>query len=343
MRVFSIIIKAILGLIFAVVIYAFCIVGYNELVCFNVLQADNQTEDLHPKDEYDIYEGAILALVSKYPQYIQGQYSKHLQAKEPHAFPHFTYLKEYWDKICEISKASQFQQKIDFDTKVLLYTQLLGESFAQTSMALYENSLGRVFAAIDGPNKGQLESYNIERNREIARYSTTDQIKNWDYQSERETITAISPENARDNERKFMLITSTFYRETMVQLYHWAAKKKEVTLEEGVIVNVGKISKYQIDPLSNVRFLNFDAQTFTLEIVSSSNLVKELETLVGLGAEIITINGRKFLIVSLASENLEDDEDGNGAHSASKLNLVDMAELTRALKASQIEEIFIER
>jgi hypothetical protein len=82
-----------------------------------------------------------------------------LKSNDEHAFPYATSVAGFWTSACELNRVADRHGGGDFATRATMYT--IGVSFTveMAVKALYEETLGRLFALVRGPQKAPQDQY----------------------------------------------------------------------------------------------------------------------------------------------------------------------------------------
>ena len=82
-----------------------------------------------------------------------------LKSSDEHAFPYTASITGFWSSACELNRVADRHGGGDFGTRATMYT--IGVSFTveMAMKALYEETLGRLFALVRGPRKAPQDQY----------------------------------------------------------------------------------------------------------------------------------------------------------------------------------------
>jgi hypothetical protein len=82
-----------------------------------------------------------------------------LKSSDEHAFPYAASIAGFWSSACELNRVADRHDGGDFATRATMYT--IGVSFTveMAMKALYEETLGRLFALLRGPQKTSQDQY----------------------------------------------------------------------------------------------------------------------------------------------------------------------------------------
>ena len=132
-------------------------------------------------------------------------YGRVIQTGDPHDYGFTTAIGGFWRSLCALSKASGELGAIDGGTKQMVY--VIGVSFTAELLAkaAYEETLGRLFAALRGPTRAPLDDVSAEQAQSYALFLRQVPWYKWDFHTDVETLETSDTGTLRDRERRIAL------------------------------------------------------------------------------------------------------------------------------------------
>ncbi len=96
--------------------------------------------------------------------------AKVLETGDEHGFGYISSVHDFWSAFCDLNRKANEHGGGDFETRVTVHT--IGVSFTLEMIlkGLYEESVGRLFAMVRGPEKSPQDVYAVEMAADYARF-----------------------------------------------------------------------------------------------------------------------------------------------------------------------------
>lgn len=132
-------------------------------------------------------------------------YAKVIETGDPHEFGFLRAISGFWSSLCSLTKASAAQGEIDGPTKQMVY--VIGVSFTAELLlkAAYEETLGRFFAALRGPERTPLDDLSASQAADYASFLQQVPWYQWQFREDAADLKAMATGQLRDRERAFAL------------------------------------------------------------------------------------------------------------------------------------------
>jgi hypothetical protein len=134
-----------------------------------------------------------------------ADYAEVTRSGDPHDFGFFSSIADFWSSTCALAKASGPHGGFPWETKQMVY--VIGVSFtAELGLkAAYEESVGRLFAALRGPDPALLDAVSAEQAAEYAVFLQQVPWYKWDFRRDAAELDALTHATLRDRERALAL------------------------------------------------------------------------------------------------------------------------------------------
>lgn len=132
-------------------------------------------------------------------------YAKVLSSGDPHDYGFLRGIGGYWSSLCALSRSASDHGEIDGGTKQMVY--VIGVSFtAELALkAVYEETLGRLFASLRGPQRAPLDDLSAEQAAAYAVFLQQVPWYKWRFREDAEDLRSHASAVLRDTERRFAL------------------------------------------------------------------------------------------------------------------------------------------
>ncbi|MCV3271360.1 hypothetical protein MUB52_07970 [Roseobacter sp. WL0113] len=179
-------------------------VGYTELTCQG--DAAPQPYDAILAPEHHRAESRTYLT---YPEWhivhAYDDYAQVIATRDPHDFGFLRSIAGFWSTLCEVTRVASAHGGVPRDTKQMVY--VIGVSFTAELLlkAAYEESLGRVVAALRGPERAPLDDLSAAQARSYASFLQQVPWYRWDFTADAEALEAAATDRLRDRERRLAL------------------------------------------------------------------------------------------------------------------------------------------
>jgi hypothetical protein len=128
-----------------------------------------------------------------------------LKTADEYAFDYFSSIKGFWSSACALTRAAGTHGAADFNTRGTMH--VIGVSFTAelAFKALYEETIGRLFAVIRGPQKSAQDNYAAEMAADYGAFLQQTPWYKYDFNKANETLLAKPVDTIRGRERRLAL------------------------------------------------------------------------------------------------------------------------------------------
>lgn len=179
-------------------------VGYSELACQSDVAPDTYTPIL-PPEHHRAESRTLLTYPEWHIVHAYDDYAKVISQGDPHDFGFLSAIAGYWRTLCGLSKEAGAHGGIPWETRQMVY--VIGVSFtAELALkAAYEETLGRAFVALRGPEHAPLDALSARQARDYATFLQQVPWYRWDFRGDRAALNAAATGALRDRERRLAL------------------------------------------------------------------------------------------------------------------------------------------
>lgn len=134
-----------------------------------------------------------------------ADYAEVIRAGDPHDFGFFNAIGGFWSSTCALSQASGPHGGFPWETKQMVY--VIGISFtAELGLkAAYEETAGRLFAALRGVTPAFLDTVSAKQAADYANFLQQVPWYEWDFRRDAAELDALTHATLRDQERAIAL------------------------------------------------------------------------------------------------------------------------------------------
>lgn len=145
-------------------------IGYVELFC-RAYPEQTAYEPIITTPEFQRAEAnSFLTYPEWHIVYAYEGLAKVLETGDEHAFGYLSSIQGFWTSFCDLNRKANRHGGGDFNTRGTVHTIGVSFTFEMAMKALYEETLGRVFAFNRGPEKTPQDLYSAEMAAEYAQF-----------------------------------------------------------------------------------------------------------------------------------------------------------------------------
>ena len=132
-------------------------------------------------------------------------YARVIATGDPHDYGFVDGIAGFWGSLCALSQASGALGAVDGGTKQMVY--VIGVSFTAELLlkAVYEETLGRLFAALRGEVRAPLDDLSAEQAAAYAAFLQQTPWYKWDFRRDARALSDAATTRLRDRERDVAL------------------------------------------------------------------------------------------------------------------------------------------
>lgn len=268
-------------------------------------------------------------------------YARVITAGDPHQFGYLKAVGGFWSSLCSLTKASGAHGEIDGGTKQMVY--VIGVSFTAELLmkAAYEETLGRLFAALRGPVRTPLDDLSAEQAARYAEFLQQVPWYKWNFRKDRADLQAQASDALRDRERRFALGIEYGVKAAYADVIADAVAQvgqDELTLR----MIVRGIDRAQLSAEEGVTVLAERAEGLEIETPRYRALTHLLQRLALQGMNIVEMAGNDDIMYTVISQRAAMDDaifssPRQGAGDYRHLVLAKVTELTGQLRSAHAE------
>lgn len=134
-----------------------------------------------------------------------ADYAEVIRTGDPHDYGFLSAIGGFWSSTCALSQASGPHGGFPWETKQMVYT--IGVSFtAELALkAAYEETVGRLFVALRGPEHAPLDNLSAQQAADYALFLQQVPWYKWDFTRDAEALDTAATDVLRDRERRLAL------------------------------------------------------------------------------------------------------------------------------------------
>ncbi|MDJ0626682.1 MAG: hypothetical protein QNJ44_00370 [Rhodobacter sp.] len=132
-------------------------------------------------------------------------YAEVISKDDPHDFAYLSAIASYWRSLCALTQQSAALGEIDGATRQLVHVIGVSFTFEMLMKMLYEETLGRLSAAIRGPERAALDDLSASQAAEYARFLQQIPWYRYDFRADADALDAAASSGFRDRERALAL------------------------------------------------------------------------------------------------------------------------------------------
>lgn len=166
---------------------------------------DDTYASLLPPEHHRAEARTLLTYPEWHIVHAYDDYAKVISTGDPHDFGYFRAIRTYWSSLCALKKQAESHGGVDGKTKQLVY--VIGVSFtAELALkAVYEETVGRVFTMLRGPDHAPLDDLSARQAADYATFLQQVPWYKWDFDGDVAALDAAATDALRDRERRVAL------------------------------------------------------------------------------------------------------------------------------------------
>lgn len=180
-------------------------VAYVETMCRGGGVTAEPYSALLPEGEWRPESRTLMTYPEWHIVHAYADYAAVIATGDPHDYGFLSGIGGFWSSLCSLSRAAPAHGGFDGPTKQMVYT--IGVSFTAELLlkAAYEETLGRLFAALRGPQRAALDDLSATQAADYAAFLQQVPWYRWDFRGDAAALSAASTGVLRDRERNFAL------------------------------------------------------------------------------------------------------------------------------------------
>lgn len=270
-------------------------------------------------------------------------YAEVIRTGAPHDYDFFSEIGSFWGSVCTLSQASGPLGGFSGDSKATIYTIGVSFSLELGLKAAYEETVGRLFVALRGPDRAVLDDVSAQMAADYAAFLSQVPWYKWDFTADADRLAADASPGMRNAERRFAL--GTEFRGKAVYA-GMIAKAVAATGFDALTMRVvvRGMTPAALAALPGVVVIAERPEGVEIETPRYAAFTDLARTIAGAGGEFVEIAGNDdILYTALSAEAaapgalMDFARQGFGDHR--HLFLIKVADLSAALRAGGVEHV----
>ena len=228
-------------------------------------------------------------------------YAKVIYEKDPHEFKFLRPIEQFWSSACLLSKTAGRNGGASLATKSTMY--IIGVSFTAEILAkaAYEETLGRLYTSLRGPERSALDAESASMARDYATFLQQVPWYEYDFQTDREILADRATDNVRDRERRFALDKEFGIKAAYAKMI---AKGVENTGEAKLTIRsiISDLTETELAQIPDVTIIKTHPEGIEIETPRYREFTEILEVISYKGGQIVEIAGNDRVMISIISK-----------------------------------------
>lgn len=179
-------------------------VAYSEVMC-RPSGEPAAAQALLAAEHHRLESRTLLTYPEWYIVHAYQDYARVIETGDPHDYRFIKGISGFWRSLCALSKTSGQLGPVDGATKQMVY--VIGFSFTAELLAkaAYEETLGRVFTTLRGPQRAALDDLSAAQAKGYAAFLQQTPWYKWDFDADAKALRDAGAGQMRDQERRLAL------------------------------------------------------------------------------------------------------------------------------------------
>ncbi|MEM9524580.1 MAG: hypothetical protein AAF982_11465 [Pseudomonadota bacterium] len=179
-------------------------VAYVEIMCRGETVADDHVP-LLPPEHHRNEARTFLTYPEWHIVHAYDDYAKVIATHDPHHFAYLASITRFWTSLCALSARSARHGGFTGETKSMVYVIGVSFNLEMIAKAAYEETVGRLFAVLRGPERVPLDDLSARQAADYAVFLRQTPWYKWDFDADTDALRAQGTKAPRDRERRFAL------------------------------------------------------------------------------------------------------------------------------------------
>jgi len=327
-------------------------VGYIEVFCQqSATPSTYQAIITNPKQQR-VEANSYLTYPEWHIVYAYEELAKVLETGDEHAFGYMQSISAFWKSFCALNQVAGSHGGADFQTRATIHTIGVSFTLEMGAKALYEETLGRLFALIRGRKKTPQDIYVAKMAKDYARFLQQVPWYKYDFNKSTSELWRLPvTDTLRSWERRFALggewKAKAAYAQVIAQAVA-ATGQARLTIQSVV----SGITSTKLAAIDGVKIMNKQPGYILMESPRYRKFTHILENVVSRGGKIVEIAGNDDIMISAISTSqaaaaLKNGHvisilDRDGGHSHRILINVQVRKLAALLQELQVANLKLE-
>ena len=229
-------------------------------------------------------------------------YAEVIRNGDPHQFGYLSSILGFWSSLCTLSETSSAYGEIDGPTKQMIHVIGISFSAELALKALYEETIGRLFAGLRGAGHTPTDKLSSEHASNYAEFLQQVPWYKWRFREDAEELDTVNSDSLRDRERRFALgleyKAKAAYADIIAQAVA-SAGADQLTLRMIVAGN----NRTKLESYDNVEIIETIDEGVIIETPRYRALTKILQIMSNDGLNFVEIAGNNDILFTVISES----------------------------------------
>lgn len=275
-------------------------VAYSELAC-RPSGEPRAYQPILPPEHHRAESRTLMTYPEWHIVHAYEDYGRVLETGNPHDYGFFKGISGFWGSLCALSKASGQHGGVDSATKQMVY--VIGVSFtAELALkAAYEETAGRIVAALRGSDRARLDELSARQAQDYAVFLRQTPWYRWDFAADAQALDGAATDSLRDWERALAL--GLEYRAKAAYARAIAAAVAEVGPDALTLrMIVSGIPAEALSQRDGIILIGARNEGFEIETPRYRALTHLLQDLAAEGADFVEIAGNDEIMLTILSD-----------------------------------------
>lgn len=273
-------------------------VAYTELACRGDARGAQGYAAVLPQEQHRPEARTLMTYPEWHIVHAYDDYARVITTGDPHHFGFLSSVAGYWGTLCDVMQASARHGGVDGGTRQMVYT--IGVSFTAELLAkaAYEETLGRLFAGLRGPELAQTDILSARRAADYARFLQQVPWYKWDFLADRAALNAVVPQGLRDHERRLALGIEAWVKAQYAKVIAQAVASVGPDALRLQMIVTG-LTPEQVTALDGVTLISQGADGLRIETPRYRKLTGLMGTMAQQGAAFVEIAGNDDILLTV--------------------------------------------
>ena len=276
-------------------------VGYTELMCRGTAPEGQGYTSLLPPEAHRPESRTLMTYPEWHIVHAYDDYARVIRDGDPHDFAFLDAIGGFWSSLCRLTRASAAHGGVDGGTRQMVYT--IGVSFTAELLAkaAYEETLGRLSAALRGPDHAATDVVSAGRAAQYATFLQQVPWYRWDFAEDRAALRAAPGQTLRDRERRVALGLEAGTKAAYARVIERAVAGVGADALRLQMI-VGGLAPQDLTAWPDVRLIGETAQGLRIETPRYRALTGILRDMARTGATFAEIAGNDDILLTVLSD-----------------------------------------
>ena len=291
--------KRLLIVLLVVVLGLLSPVLYVEAMCRGATVAQDYTA-LLPPEHHRTESRTLMTYPEWHIVHAYDDYAEVIRTGDPHEFNFLQAIFGYWSSLCTLTEASATHGGVDGPTRQMVH--VIGVSFTAELLlkAAYEETLGRVFTWLRGPDRAPLDELSADQAGRYARFLQQVPWYRWDFGADAQALWDSAGDSLRDRERALALGLEFRAKAAYAQVI--AAAVASTGYDE---LRLRMIVTDLPEPLPGVEVIAERSEGLELDTPRYRELTHLMAQMAAAGADFVEIAGNDDILLTVTSAEAE--------------------------------------